>query len=72
MLFSGVWSENAALFERFMKIHSNPLIIHTILWHVMGMQMKCNIAQILIPCIYKASRSIQYLSKLLMQTFKMN
>ena len=27
-LFSGVWSENAALFERFMKIHSNPPILY--------------------------------------------
>ena len=24
MLFSDVWSENAALFERLMEIHSNP------------------------------------------------
>ena len=32
-LFSGVWSENAALFERLMEIHSNPPILHVcILW----------------------------------------
>ena len=24
MLFSDIWSENAALFERFVEIHSNP------------------------------------------------
>ena len=28
MLFSGVWSENAALFERLMEIHSNPPILY--------------------------------------------
>ena len=27
MLFSDVWNENAALFERLMKIHSNPPIL---------------------------------------------
>ena len=27
-MFSGVWSENAALFERLMKIHSNPPILY--------------------------------------------
>ena len=26
MLFSDVWNENAALFERLMEIHSNPPI----------------------------------------------
>ena len=26
-MFSDVWSENAALFERFMEIHSNPPIL---------------------------------------------
>ena len=28
MLFSDVWSENAALFERLMEIHSNPPILY--------------------------------------------
>ena len=28
MLFSDVWSENAALFTRLMKIHSNSLILY--------------------------------------------
>ena len=28
MLFSDVWSENAALFERLVKIHSNPPILY--------------------------------------------
>ena len=28
MLFSDVWSENAALFERLMEINSNPPILH--------------------------------------------
>ena len=27
-LFSDVWSENAALFERLMEIHSNPPILY--------------------------------------------
>ena len=27
-LFCGLWSENAALFERLMKIHSNPPILY--------------------------------------------
>ena len=27
-LFFDVWSENAALFERIMKIHSNPPILY--------------------------------------------
>ena len=27
-LFSDVWSENAALFKRFMKIHQNPRILY--------------------------------------------
>ena len=27
-MFSGVWSENAAPFERFMKINSNPPILY--------------------------------------------
>ena len=27
-LFSDVWSKNAALFKRLMKIHSNPPILH--------------------------------------------
>ena len=29
MLFSHVWSENVALFERLMEIHSNPPITTT-------------------------------------------
>ena len=28
MLFSGVWSENTALFERLMEIHSNPILYY--------------------------------------------
>ena len=28
MLFSDVWSENAALFERLVEIHSNPPILY--------------------------------------------
>ena len=28
MLFSDVWSENAALFERLIEIHSNPPILY--------------------------------------------
>ena len=28
MLFYDVWSENAALFERLMEIHSNPPILY--------------------------------------------
>ena len=28
MLFSDVWSENAALYERLMEIHSNPPILY--------------------------------------------
>ena len=28
MLFSHVWSENVALFERLMEIHSNPPILY--------------------------------------------
>ena len=28
MLFSDVWSENAALFERLMEIYSNPPILY--------------------------------------------
>ena len=28
MLFSHVWSEYAALFERLMEIHSNPPILY--------------------------------------------
>ena len=28
MLFSDVWNENAALFERLMKTHSNPPILY--------------------------------------------
>ena len=28
MLFSDVWSENAARFERLMEIHSNPPILY--------------------------------------------
>ena len=27
-MFSDVWSENAALFERLMEIHSNPPILY--------------------------------------------
>ena len=27
-MFSNVWSENAALFERLMEIHSNPPILY--------------------------------------------
>ena len=40
MLFSDVWSENAALFERLVKIHSNPPIpyfgfkVYSYLWRL--------------------------------------
>ena len=30
-MFSDVWSENTALFERLMEIHSNPPILHVAL-----------------------------------------
>ena len=47
MLFSDVWSEDAALFKRLMKIHSNPPIL---LYY--GFKFLCSGAQVYILLMF--------------------
>ena len=48
MLFSDIWNENAALFRRSVKIHSNPPILH-VYWFYQGVTRR---ARLVTPWFY--------------------
>ena len=56
-MFSDVWSENAAIFERLMEIHSNPSILYTMAlieyYSALAVEMKNDGIQYIFPeCFY--------------------